>query len=209
MSFTCRAKQLFLLSELISSSFLLGQVIEWWMDGWIDYAQFQLKCRTYTLLYCGGLEALNIPYNIKWDILCETKVAFYPPTGYCKLCTMEKYFIMFNPDDASLNLRSEFFSHCRHKERHLLRKWENCYVIMLSMWLLYGIEVMFCKLILYSSLSFDPTFPLKSDLVLRNKFVWICWSLINVYTLLFIYLFMINRKVDRQIKRQTERQSKV
>ena len=72
--------------------------------------------------HCGGLEASNIPYNIKWDILCETKVAFNPSTGYCKLCTTEKYFIMFNPDDASLNLRSEFFSHCRHKERHLLKK---------------------------------------------------------------------------------------
>ena len=72
--------------------------------------------------HCGGLEDSNIPYNIKWDILCETKVAFNPTTGYCKLCTTEKYFIMFNPDDASLNLRSEFFSHCRHKERHLLRK---------------------------------------------------------------------------------------
>ena len=29
---------------------------------------------------------------------------------------------MFNPDDATLNLRSEFFAHCRHKDRHL---WSN------------------------------------------------------------------------------------
>ena len=72
--------------------------------------------------YCGNLEARNIPYSIKWDIICETKVAFNPLNGYCKLCTMEKYYIMFKPEDATLNLRSEFFNHCRHKERHLLRR---------------------------------------------------------------------------------------
>ena len=72
--------------------------------------------------HCGNLAASNIPYTITWDILEETKVAFNPSTGYCKLCTTEKYYIMFRPDDASLNLRSEFFNHCRHKERHLLRK---------------------------------------------------------------------------------------
>ena len=72
--------------------------------------------------HCGSLALKNIPYNIEWDILCETKVAFNPVTGYCKLCTMEKYCIMFKPEDATLNLRSEFFNHCRHKERHLLRK---------------------------------------------------------------------------------------
>ena len=72
--------------------------------------------------HCGNLAVNNIPYNIEWDILAETKVAFNPLTGYCKLCTMEKYLIMFRPEDATLNLRSEFFNHCRHKERHLLRK---------------------------------------------------------------------------------------
>ena len=72
--------------------------------------------------HCGRLEADNIPYTLSWSILCETKVAFNPTTGFCKLCVMEKYYIMFKPGDASLNLRSEFFSHCRHKVRHLLRK---------------------------------------------------------------------------------------
>ena len=72
--------------------------------------------------HCGSLTAENIPYTLNWSILCETKTAFNPNTGYCKLCAMEKFFIMFKPGDATLNLRSEFFSHCRHKERHLLRR---------------------------------------------------------------------------------------
>ena len=72
--------------------------------------------------HCGQLAANNIPYNINWSILKETKTAFNPNTGFCKLCSMEKYLIMFKPEDATLNLRSEFFNHCRHKQRHLLRK---------------------------------------------------------------------------------------
>ena len=72
--------------------------------------------------HCGQLAADNIPYNIAWRILKETKTAFNPTTGFCVLCSMEKYLIMFKPEDATLNLRSEFFSHCRHKERHLLSK---------------------------------------------------------------------------------------
>ena len=72
--------------------------------------------------HCGQLAASSIPYTITWSILKETKTAFNPSTGFCKLCSMEKFYIMFKPEDATLNLRSEFFSHCRHKERHLLRK---------------------------------------------------------------------------------------
>ena len=80
------------------------------------------KSRTRLSRHCGRLKADNIPYTLSWSILCETKVAFNPTTGFCKLCVMEKYYIMFKPEDATLNLRSEFYSHCRHKVRHLLRK---------------------------------------------------------------------------------------
>ena len=72
--------------------------------------------------HCGQLAANGIPFTITWKILKETKTAFNPKTGFCVLCCTEKFFIMFKPEDATLNLRSEFFSHCRHKERHLLRK---------------------------------------------------------------------------------------
>ena len=70
--------------------------------------------------HCGQLKCEGKIYKIDWSILCETKTAFNPTTGICKLCTMEKYLIMFRPEDATLNLRSEFFGHCRHKEKHLL-----------------------------------------------------------------------------------------
>ena len=72
--------------------------------------------------HIGELKAKNVPYRLDWKIIKETKTAYNPTTNYCKLCTMEKFLIMFNPDDATLNLRSEFFSHCRHKSQHLLTK---------------------------------------------------------------------------------------
>ena len=34
------------------------------------------------------------------------KTAFNPSTGICKLCCMEKFLIMFKPEDATLNLSS-------------------------------------------------------------------------------------------------------
>ena len=72
--------------------------------------------------HIGELKEQNVHYRLNWKIIRETKTAYNPATNFCKLCTMEKYFIMFNPDDATLNQRSEFFSHCRHKEQHLLTK---------------------------------------------------------------------------------------
>ena len=72
--------------------------------------------------HIGELKQQNVPYRLDWKIIKETKTAYNPATDFCKLCAMEKYYIMFNPSDATLNLRSEFFSHCRHKEEHLLTR---------------------------------------------------------------------------------------
>ena len=37
-----------------------------------------------------------------------------------KLGSSEKQHILFHPEDATLNQRSEFFSKCWHKDKHLL-----------------------------------------------------------------------------------------
>ena len=80
------------------------------------------KAGTRLSRHCGGMKLKGIPYTIEWSILKRTNGAFNPKRNFCQLCCMEKYLIMFNPDDATLNLRSEFFAHCRHKDRHLLAK---------------------------------------------------------------------------------------
>ena len=58
--------------------------------------------------------------TISWKYLEKNVPDFNPITGICKLCTREKYQIVFNPSVASLNHRTEIFSHCRHKQSYLL-----------------------------------------------------------------------------------------
>ena len=61
----------------------------------------------------------NITYKINWKILMRSQ-SFNPSTKLCSLCLKEKYCIMFLPEGASLNSRSEFFSTCRHRLKPLL-----------------------------------------------------------------------------------------
>ena len=46
------------------------------------------------------------PYDLDWMILSRAKV-FSPVTRTCHLYLREKYFIMFQPESASLNSRDE------------------------------------------------------------------------------------------------------
>ena len=61
----------------------------------------------------------GIPYEISFQQLAQAS-AYNPTTNICKLCLTEKYFIMFKPEGATINSRSEFFSSCRHKTKLLL-----------------------------------------------------------------------------------------
>ena len=67
------------------------------------------------------LKRMNTPYTINWDIV-KRAAAYNPITNICRLCVQEKHHILFHPEDSSLNQRSEFFTTCRHKEKHLLVK---------------------------------------------------------------------------------------
>ena len=71
--------------------------------------------------HVGGLIFSNIPWSWHWDILCHAKI-FSPISERCDLCVKEKYYILYHPELASLNIRSELFSACRHKDRFLLIK---------------------------------------------------------------------------------------
>ena len=61
----------------------------------------------------------NEDYDIKWKIIEKSK-SFNPVTNICNLCTTEKFHIIFNPEQGSLNKRDEIKSHCRHKKPLLL-----------------------------------------------------------------------------------------
>ena len=69
--------------------------------------------------YVRSLIRDSIPYSIKWDVI-KRAAPYNPITKICRLCISEKVHILFHPEDATLNQRSEFFSKCWHKDCHLL-----------------------------------------------------------------------------------------
>ena len=62
-----------------------------------------------------------IPYEIEWSILAHAK-PFDPVTGVCRLCLLEAYYIMFDPENCTLNTREEFWGSCPHRGKFLLSK---------------------------------------------------------------------------------------
>ena len=60
-------------------------------------------------------------FNISWSVI-DKAPDFNPATGKCRLCLKEKFYIIFQPEGATLNQRSELFTACRHKKFKTLEK---------------------------------------------------------------------------------------
>ena len=73
--------------------------------------------------YIWSLKDQNIPYNIKWDILGRAS-SYNPASNKCRLCLLEKFFILYHPEKSELNQRSELFSNCLHKKKNFIYNWE-------------------------------------------------------------------------------------
>ena len=80
---------------------------------------FQISFKKKDVMYVWHLKDHNVSYNLKWSVVARGS-DFNPATGICRVCLLEKFFIMFKPEGASLNQRSEFFTHCRHYAKFLL-----------------------------------------------------------------------------------------
>ena len=71
-----------------------------------------------------NLKDRNIDFSMEWNVKDRAQ-HFNPNTGLCRLDDKEKYYILMEPQGATLNQRSEFFSHCHHKKPQLLVKPQN------------------------------------------------------------------------------------
>ena len=69
--------------------------------------------------YIWELKNSHTPYRISWQIL-QKQPSFNPISKSCRLCLKEKFLIMFRPEGATLNSRSEFFATCRHRLKPLI-----------------------------------------------------------------------------------------
>ena len=68
-----------------------------------------------------SLNAQNIEWKIEWRFVSQVD-SYTPKIGKCKLCLEEKYLIIYRPETATLNQRSELASHCLHRDKFLLSK---------------------------------------------------------------------------------------
>ena len=79
-----------------------------------DFRHENSKKHTTLSKYIWYLKNNNIQYQLEWKILDKAK-SFNPVTGVCRLCLLEKYYIMYNAKDATLNLKDELYQPCVHK----------------------------------------------------------------------------------------------
>ena len=70
--------------------------------------------------HIGELELNKVPYHLEWSILSKENL-YDPVSDFCSLCNREKYLIMYRPERATLNLRSELFGWFFLKTRNLLK----------------------------------------------------------------------------------------
>ena len=99
-----------------------GATLYWIMVMAKGLAHTVFSDKVKTSLHCAMLlYSSTITFTVT-GILVEMVMsqAFNPSNGQCRLCNKEKYFIMFRPEGATLNARSEFYSICRHKAKHLM-----------------------------------------------------------------------------------------
>ena len=66
------------------------------------------------------LKRSNTNFKTSWKVLDRTS-AYSNRTKRCNLCLLEKYYILFRPDLATLNKKLELVSCCRHAAKFLLK----------------------------------------------------------------------------------------
>jgi len=69
--------------------------------------------------YIWKLKDNKIAYEIKWKILARAQPC-NKQSPLCKLCLLEKYFIICKPHLASVNSRNEIVTTCRYARKLLL-----------------------------------------------------------------------------------------
>ena len=86
-----------------------------------DFRHRKQESSTRLSSYIWHLKDQHVQYRLEWKIIRKAK-SYNPVTGNCRLCLLEKYCIMYNWKDATLNSRDEIFVPCRHKKSFLLSK---------------------------------------------------------------------------------------
>ena len=84
-----------------------------------SFTNAKYKHKTTLSTHVWKLKEENMNFTTRWSFV-DRAPTFNPTTRKCRLCLKEKWFIMFKPDKATLNERSEFYTTCRHRLKGLL-----------------------------------------------------------------------------------------
>ena len=60
------------------------------------------------------LKKLSLDFDVTWKIIDRGK-KFSPTSKSCKLCTLERYYLIYRPDLHTLNKKNEFSNEFTHK----------------------------------------------------------------------------------------------
>ena len=86
-----------------------------------SFNNYTYKAETTLSQHIWKLKSQNIDFDEKWKILDRAR-PFSPVTGVCPLCTLEKFYIISFPEEATLNKNDEIFKPCLHRRPLLLDK---------------------------------------------------------------------------------------
>ncbi len=84
-----------------------------------SFTKESLKNSTELSKHIWNLKSENTEYDIKWEIIGKAP-AYSNKTKSCRLCNLEKYFIIYDKTNATLNQRSGLINSCRHFSKFLL-----------------------------------------------------------------------------------------
>ena len=65
-------------------------------------------------VYVWSLKKKKVRFKIEWKIMGRARM-YSPTTQVCNLCNLEKFFIIYEPQGATLNKRDEIFNFCQHR----------------------------------------------------------------------------------------------
>ena len=84
-----------------------------------NFRNLNQKSQTSLTSKIRNLNRRNINFELEWRIL-QTSHPYKPNGSNCRLCLLEIYWIIYHPDEATLNHRNEFMGKCRHMNKFLL-----------------------------------------------------------------------------------------
>ena len=90
-----------------------------WYEHRNDTTNLKKRHATSLSNHIWTLKEENMQFTTEWSLM-DRAPPFNPISRKCRLCLKEKLYIMYRPENATHNKRSENFSTCRHRLQGLL-----------------------------------------------------------------------------------------